>query len=813
MKVSLNWIKDYVTLPEDLEISKLAYDLTMSTVEVEDVKDLSKDFENIVVGIIKDVLPHPNADKLKICKTDIGTEDIREIVCGGINLRPGMKVAVACPGAMVRWHGEGDLVEIKKAKLRSVESYGMICAASEIGLSDLFPAEEEGTIIDLSNFDIEPGMNLARALFLDDMILEIDNKSLTNRPDLWGHYGIAREISALYNLPLKKFVPFTPPRVQNLNVNLKDSTHCPRYIGIKVEGVSVKPSSLEIQSRLWCVGMRPINAIVDITNYVMLATGQPLHAFDADNIKGNITVRCASDSEKMQLLDGRELSLLKEDLVITDEEGPIALAGIMGGKKDSVLPKTNNLILEIANFAPAGIRRTAVRHDTRTEAATRYEKGIDPERCDIALSLVMQMLRDSFVDMSITEFSDNYPNHFSKKEIDVSLSWLERCLGKYIDNDNITCMLGRLGFDSSVNEDIMHIVVPSWRSTGDISIPNDIMEEVARMYGFENFEPTPITTSFKSGVNQPKIDLDRKIREYLAFRCGMNEIFTYPWVNNKYIKALGLNNGDMLSLSAPPSPDEHYIRSSLLPNLCKSVSENLRSFSEFAIFESAQVFFNRDFQSTYDLRESLPLQRKNVAGAYVDSPKNVNTLFRKVKGVIESMHRYVHMEPLTFDKTGKPVWADDVVWLNIICENEQIGNLALLSKKASLNCGIKNSAVVIFELDMDLLKPYMSRTNKFTHLPEYPMVEYDLSMLFDLSVKWEEIFNTIKGKNSAGSLIKKISFVDEYSGAQVPKDKKSITFRLTIGSFEKTLTSSEIENCANKVVKKLENILGAKRRV
>lgn len=811
MKVSLNWIKDYVELPQDLDMSKLAYDLTMSTVEVEEVKDLSKSFENLVVGVIEEVLPHPNADKLRICKTDVGSGEIHEIVCGGINLRSGMKVAVACPGAKVRWHGEGDLVEIKKAKLRDVESYGMICAASEIGLADLFPSEKEGTIVDLSGFDVAAGTNLAKALGLDDIILEIDNKSLTNRPDLWGHYGIAREIAALYDLPLKKFPPFTPPEVKKLKINLKDSDRCPRYIGVKIEGVCVKPSSFEIQRRIWCAGMRPVNSIVDITNYVMLAVGQPLHAFDADSIKGNITVRCASDSEKMLLLDGKEFSLSEKDLVIADEDGPIALAGVMGGKKDSVLPETNKLILEIANFEPTGIRRTAMQYETRTEAATRYEKGIDPERCDIALSLAMQMLYDTFENMSITEFSDNYPKHLATKEINVSLTWLESCLGKHIENDYITHKLEQLGFEVKFNDDIMHVKVPSWRATGDVSIPNDIMEEVARMYGFENFEPTPITTSFEGAINQPQTDLDRKIREYLAFRCGMSEVFTYPWVNNKYINALSLNVNDMLSISAPPSPEEHYIRSSLLPNLCKSVSENLRNFNEFAIFESAQVFYNRNFESIYDSREKLPMQRKNVAGACVDDHKNLNILFRKTKGIIESMARCVHMKPLTFKKLEKPVWADNVVWLNIIQGEKIVGNLALLSKKSALGCGIKNSAVMLFELDIDLLKPYMSRTNKFTHLAEYPMVDYDVSLLFDLSVKWETIFNTIK-ENSNDNLIHDILFVDEYRGAQVPKDKKSITFRLIIGSLEKTLTSKEIENCVDAIVRQLKTDLGAEYR-
>ena len=273
MKVSLNWIKDYVKLPEDMDLTRLAYDLTMSTVEVEGAEDLAKRFEHMLVGVVTEVCPHPNADKLRICRTDIGGGDIREIVCGGTNLTAGMRVAVACPGALCRWHGEGEPVEIKESKLRGVKSYGMICAASEIGLGDLFPTDEEAHILDLSAFDVPAGTSIADALDLHDIILEIDNKSMTNRPDLWGHYGLAREIAALYGLPLSRFRPF--PRdlpAGDLTVTVEDPERCPRYIGAELTGVCVKPSPFWMQSRLWRAGMRPINALVDITNYVMLAT-------------------------------------------------------------------------------------------------------------------------------------------------------------------------------------------------------------------------------------------------------------------------------------------------------------------------------------------------------------------------------------------------------------------------------------------------------------------------------------------------------------------------------------------------------------
>jgi phenylalanyl-tRNA synthetase beta chain len=475
------------------------------------------------------------------------------------------------------------------------------------------------------------------------------------------------------------------------------------------------------------------------------------------------------------------------------------------------LPETKKVILEIANFEAIGIRRTATRYEVRTEAAIRYEKGIDPERGDITLSLAMKMFEDFFPGMSVTGFHDNYPEagKLKRSEIDVSLDWLERRLGKRIPNGDIGRILEHLGFEVNFAGDNMHVVTPTWRSTGDVSIPDDIMEEVARLYGFENFEPTPITTSFEASINQLELDMDRKIREYLASRCGMQEIFTYPWISDAYVSSILSNSDGMLSIFAPPSPDERYIRSSLLPNICKAVADNLRFFGEFAIFESAQVFFNRDFGTTYDSRESLPLQRRNAAGACVDNSENVNLLFRKAKGMIEALPRYVHIEPVGFEKIEKPVWADGVLWLNITHCGKQIGNLALLSKKAALDCGIKNSSVMLFELDIDSLKPYPSRTNKFIHIPEYPMTNYDMSLLFDLPVKWDEIMGVITGINDSSDLLRSVSFVDEYRGHQVPEGKKSITFRLVIGSLKKTLASDDIESCASAVVGRLNKTFGA----
>ena len=811
MKVSLNWIRDYVQLPADADLKKLAYDLTMSTVEVEDTIELAKQFDHMVVGVINTIEQHPNADKLRVCMTDIGGR-VESIVCGGSNLREGMKVAVALPGSVCRWHGEGEPVEIKKSKLRGVDSYGMICGAVEIGLADLFPTKEEAHILDLSDFDAPAGTPLADALDLNDIILEIDNKSMTNRPDLWGHYGIAREIAALYDLPMKEFPHFdrNVANTAGFHVTVEDAERCPRYLSAQIEGLSVKPAPYQMQSRIWKVGMRPINALVDITNYVMLATGQPTHAFDSDHIAGHVIVRRAGEGEKLLLLNGKELALSGDDLVIADDAGVVGLAGVMGGAKDSILPETDKVILEVANFDAKGIRRTALRYDNRTEASARYEKAIDPERCDQALDLSMQLFSDLYPEMKVTGLVDEYPQHLKQAEIDVPLSWLERRLGKRLPPEEIRHKMELLGYGISFSGDNMHVVVPTWRSTGDVSIQADIMEEVARMYGYENFEAEPITTTFDGAINQLDKDLERRIKEYLAIRCGMQEIFTYPWMEESYVNAVLQSTEGILSLSTPPSPAERFVRSSLLPNLCKAVVKNERYFDEFSIFETAQVFRDENYTSPYDPREKLPSQRKNVAGAFATTDKDITALFRKAKGVVEMMARYVHMETLTFRQTEKPVWADNVVWLNICRGEEKVGDLALLSKKVSMACGIKNLNVMLFQLDQDSLVPLKSRTNTFTHMAEYPMTDYDISLLLDGSVQWKDVLQTVGGIKS--ELLHGASFVDEYRGKQVPAGKKSLTLRLSIGSKEKTLTSSEIEEVASNVLNKIAKRFGAELR-
>lgn len=804
MKVSLNWIREYVDLPADLTMEQLSYDLTMRTVEVEGAENPADSLKKVVIGKILEVNPHPNADMLRVCLVDIGAAEPSTIVCGGSNLRAEQLVVVAAPGSIVRWHGMGDPVEIKSAKLRGVKSDGMICAASELGLEDLFPAADEKEIMDLTGFDAKPGDLVSDVLELDDFILEIDNKSMTNRPDLWGHYGIARELAAIYGKELKPLPAFiAPAETPEFPVEIENQKLCRRYAAVAYEGLKNEPSPYWLQLKIWKVGMRPINNLVDITNFIMLATGQPTHGFDKNRVDGGIVVRSADQGEKLELLDGRVLDLTPSDLLICNAKEPMCLAGVMGGKKDSILPETDGMVLELANFDALSVRRTTQRFGARTEASARFEKGLDTQRIDLAMGLADWLIHKILPDAQVVGYRDNYPVKTEPKTIEVPVSFLTERLGRKLSSEEVSETLKPLGFVTVFQDGVFKVTAPSWRSTGDISLPDDILEEVARMIGYENFDFIPPMVTLEGAVNQRFVDTDRAIREYLAYRCGLQEIFTYPWIDEKYIKAAGLKVEDCLAMATPPSPETGHLRCSLIPGMLESIVTNLRYFDSFSCFELAQVFHHGQTHPS-EQAEALPLQERYLAAAFIGS--NPANLFREAKGVLEMLPRMTRIEGFSFTQQIKPSWADNKVCLNIFCGDEIIGSLGLLSPKAARLAGIKRAQVALIELNIEKLKPLPSRENKFEHLPQLPLVEQDLSILIDEKVKWLELEKLVS------VMVRRCEFIEEYRGKQIPEGKKSVMFRVWIGSDEKTLTAEEIEQKMHSIVKRIGKELGGEVR-
>ena len=803
MKVSLNWVKKYIDIPAELTNSQIAYDLTMRTVEVEDVVDTAEKFHDIVVGKITTVNAHPNADKLRVCMVDIGEAEDVQIVCGGSNLYEGEKVVVSKPGAEVYWHGESDLMKIKETKMRGVASYGMICGAEEVYLEDLYPADDPTVIVDLGDIDATPGQNIADVIGMNDTVLEIDNKSLTNRPDLWGHYGIARELAAIYKLPLKPLDEFVVPEgLREYEVEIDCTEKCYRYACLEIRNLSVKDSPLWMKTAIINGGMRPINAIVDITNYIMLSVGQPTHAFDRTHVTGEkIIVRNANVDEKLELLDGENIDLTPEDLVICDVEGPIALAGIRGGKKDSILDDTVDVVLEVANFTAGAIRNTGKRFDEKTDASIRYEKGIDTQRVDQGLALGVKLFKEIFPEAEFTAFKDVNPVETKRAEVDVTKAFLDTRLGKVLDDSEISDTLRRLGFDVEFKNGVFHTVAPTWRSTGDISMRDDVLGEIARLVGYENFEAKPLPVNFENAVHQIEMDLNRHLREHLAFRCGFNEIFTYPWIDEKYIKAAKIDMAKGVRLATPPAPELATLRQSLVPGALEAIVKNLRYYDEFKIFEVAEVFEKGEFHPSSE-DETLPIHKLMLIGAVVG--KDAKSLFFDAKGVVESLPRYCHMDGYQFKQVEKPSWADSEVYLNILNDDKEVvGSLGLVSVATLSDAGVKKASAAVFELDVKKLVPFTSRTNEFEHLPQFPLVEEDLSLLADEDVKWEDIYEAIK------YMAKEVSFIEEYRGSQIPEGKKSIMIRIKLGNDDSTMTAKQIE----KKTKNILNVLAKKTGV
>ena len=639
----------------------------------------------------------------------------------------------------------------------------------------------------------------------DDIVLEIDNKSLTNRPDLWGHYGIAREIAAIYDLKLKELPKVEiEPNLPKYQVEIKETKKCRRYVGIEIENVSAKESPMWMKALVLNAGMKPINAIVDITNYVMMAVGQPMHAFDRTHVDGKkIIVRNAKKNEKLILLDNNTIELTEDDLVICDTNGAIALAGIRGGKKDSILPETTGVLLEIANFTAETIRKTGRRFDEKTDSSIRYEKNIDTERVDLAISMALKLIKEIYPESKIVSVGEKYPVKTERAKIEVKKEFLDIRLGKVLPIEQIEKILKALGYDVDYEKGVLKVIAPVWRSTGDVSLRDDVMGDIARLLGYQSFEPKPLPVKFEKAVIQNDVLLERRIKEYLANRCGFSEIYTYPWIDTKYINAAGIDLKDLIKLATPPAPELAYLRKSLIPGTLEAISKNLRYLDSFKMFEMAQVFEKGEYHESTE-EEILPIHKKYLAGCIVG--KDPKELFYELKGIIEKMAMYCHMEDISLENREKVSWADKNAYLNIIYKNKLIGNIGLLSLSTMANSKIKRVNVASFELNVDMLVPLDSRSNKYKKLPLYPLVEKDLSIIVDNKINWLQIEETIKSK------VKELEFKEEYKGSQIENGKKSIMLRVKIGNEDSTMTSEQINEIMQDLIEELNKKCGAELR-
>ncbi len=835
MLISLNLIKKYVELPASATPEDMVARLSACTVEVEDFFQAGKDLENIVVGKVVKLEKHPNADKLRIARVDLGQEykktriqenkeegssNLVKIVCGGINLYEGMLTAVAVPGAMVKWHGEGEPVKLEKTKIRGEESEGMICASNEIGLLDRFPAEEL-EIMDLTALDFKVGEPLAKELGLDDVIIDIDNKSITNRPDLWSHYGIAREVAAIYNLELKPLTLDEKLEIKKskskgndeLKVNIKDDNLCPRYLGVMVENVKVKESPLWLKNILHSIGFRPINNIVDITNYVMAEVGQPMHAFDRSKVD-NIVVRTANQGEKIVTLDKVERVLAPEMLVIADSKKPIAIAGVMGGQNSQIDNETKTIILESANFEAISIRKTSQRLGLRTDASMRFEKALDYKLAEVAMRRACELISEIVPEaQGIGVIIEDGNDKKEEVEMEVGIRDIQMRIGVELKKEEMVAILKRLGFAVKEKKDNFLIGVPSWRNTGDVSIAEDVIEEIARIYGYDKIKPEFPEIKMKQWVMESERPMFNRLKDILSLGLGMQETLNYAFWPNKVVEDWGMNKEpELIGLANPLSEDQAYLRMSLVPGLLKNISDNSRFFEEFKLYEVGRVFFDRKgkYRVEKHSKERLPEQPYYLAGAVVAGGDK--GLFSLAKGVVEELGKEFGLDFVAWSAGRNPFHelvnkiVDKEKRLVIMSGKEKIGWVGEINMTTTDYFGIKNRRVAVFEIDLTtILEIKKKEIKQYRSAPKYPAVERDIAIEVAWKARWENIKKEIEKINS---LIKEIVFLSEYDLGK----KKSLAFRVKYQASDRTLKDEEIEAVEKEIVRLLGEKFGAKRR-
>ncbi|MFA6307799.1 MAG: phenylalanine--tRNA ligase subunit beta [Patescibacteria group bacterium] len=806
MYLSLNWVKDWIKLPKDLTAKQLALDFTMAIVEVEEVIDKGANLKDIVVGRIDELAKHPDADRLQVCQVDI-LDSVEQIVCGGTNLSKGMLVAVAKVGSRVKWHGEGDLVMMAKTKIRGVESSGMIAASEEIGLENLFPQKSDKEILDLSSLKLKIGQGLAEALELNDTILDIDNKSINHRGDLWGQYGLARELAAIYRLKLKDYPDFelkTNNEIK-LKVNVEDKENCFRYLALAIKNIKIAASPWWLKKRLEAVGIRPINNIVDVTNYVMYELGQPMHAYDAKHIEENhIIVKPANKGEKFITLDGVNRKLPANALMICDNKKYIALAGIMGGQNSEIGIDTTDIILESANFKAASIRRTASALGQRTESSARFEKSLDPVIAKIAIKrateLILQLCPEAYVASNLVDI-DNNP--FKPISLEVSENLINNRFGITIPTAEIKDILHRLQFDLKYKSKTFTIGVPSFRATKDISIPEDIVEEVARIYGYDNIKfELP-----KVSIDSPSINLShlaaKDIRRWLSLSQKYYELYNYPFTNQVWAKKLGLELNKHIKVKNALSPEQAYLNISLLPNLLARAEENMRWFDEFRIYELERVF-DKGNKGIYHIDNNknkfLPKQDKYLAGVEV-SKKSKEELFLSVKGILESLMEHVNVE---VDFTKSDLEYASIVY-DIKYKDIVLGQFGLL-KEELFDSGDNKINVAFWQLDFTLLLKYINKVKKYTPLAKFPAVFRDMSIIVDKNLPWLDLEAEII---KISPLIRSVEPFDVFVGKGISDGKKSIAYHLEFRSNDRTLLAEDVDKLKDDIMAILEKKFAA----
>ncbi|HDC6160889.1 TPA: phenylalanine--tRNA ligase subunit beta [Staphylococcus aureus] len=781
MLISNEWLKEYVTI--DDSVSDLAERITRTGIEVDDLIDYTKDIKNLVVGFVKSKEKHPDADKLNVCQVDIGEDEPVQIVCGAPNVDAGQYVIVAKVGG--RLPGG---IKIKRAKLRGERSEGMICSLQEIGISSNYiPKSFESGIYVFSESQV-PGTDALQALYLDDQVMEFD---LTpNRADALSMIGTAYEVAALYNTKMTK--PETTSNELELSANdeltvtIENEDKVPYYSARVVHDVTIEPSPIWMQARLIKAGIRPINNVVDISNYVLLEYGQPLHMFDQDAIGSQqIVVRQANEGEKMTTLDDTERELLTSDIVITNGQTPIALAGVMGGDFSEVKEQTSNIVIEGAIFDPVSIRHTSRRLNLRSESSSRFEKGIATEFVDEAVDRACYLLQTYANGKVLKDRVSSGELGAFITPIDITADKINRTIGFDLSQNDIVTIFNQLGFDTEINDDVITVLVPSRRK--DITIKEDLIEEVARIYGYDDIPSTlPVFDKVTSGQLTDRQYKTRMVKEVLE-GAGLDQAITYSLVSKEDATAFSMQQRQTIDLLMPMSEAHASLRQSLLPHLIEAASYNVaRKNKDVKLFEIGNVFFAN---GEGELPDQVEYLSGILTGDYVVNQwqgKKETVDFYLAKGVVDRVSEKLNLE-FSYRRA-------DIDGLHpgrtaeILLENKVVGFIGELHPTLAADNDLKRTYV--FELNFDALMAVSIGYINYQPIPRFPGMSRDIALEVDQNIPAADLLSTIHAHG--GNILKDTLVFDVYQGEHLEKGKKSIAIRLNYLDTEETLTDERV---------------------
>lgn len=781
MLISNEWLKEYVTI--DDSVSNLAERITRTGIEVDDLIDYTKDIKNLVVGFVKSKEKHPDADKLNVCQVDIGEDEPVQIVCGAPNVDAGQYVIVAKVGG--RLPGG---IKIKRAKLRGERSEGMICSLQEIGISSNYiPKSFESGIYVFSESQV-PGTDALQALYLNDQVMEFD---LTpNRADALSMIGTAYEVAALYNTKMTK--PETTSNELELSANdeltvtIENEDKVPYYSARVVHDVTIEPSPIWMQARLIKAGIRPINNVVDISNYVLLEYGQPLHMFDQDAIGSQqIVVRQANEGEKMTTLDDTERELLTSDIVITNGQTPIALAGVMGGDFSEVKEHTSNIVIEGAIFDSVSIRHTSRRLNLRSESSSRFEKGIATEFVDEAVDRACYLLQTYANGKVLKDRVSSGELGAFITPIDITADKINRTIGFDLSQNDIVTIFNQLGFDTEINDDVITVQVPSRRK--DITIKEDLIEEVARIYGYDDIPSTlPVFEKVTSGQLTDRQYKTRMVKEVLE-GAGLDQAITYSLVSKEDATAFAMQQRQTIDLLMPMSEAHASLRQSLLPHLIEAASYNVaRKNKDVKLFEIGNVFFAN---GEGELPDQVEYLSGILTGDYVVNQwqgKKETVDFYLAKGVVDRVSEKLNLE-FSYRRAdidglhpGRTV--------EILLENKVVGFIGELHPTLAAENDLKRTYV--FELNFDALMAVSVGYINYQPIPRFPGMSRDIALEVDQNIPAADLLSTIHAHG--GNILKDTLVFDVYQGEHLEKGKKSIAIRLNYLDTEETLTDERV---------------------